>query len=537
MWQANALTTTLHLKLRWILDGDAWPRNCTQDRWRPWGAVWVPDRSPPGALTSNARDRGFDRFQVLNSDTLHFPQVAGEGFGKFQRADTPYLVWEPSDESSMSAISSLFAASAPHSAGLRFAVNVDPAQAQVYTAAVSGRGWHAAVPGNLSAASAVAAVRVSPTTFAVVVVDASTARYSTVLASSPSSPWTEGRVRAALPGGAAPLSPRVTPLSKGACPPQSAAPCGPAVLLCGSAPSARAETLCRPLAVNASTGELRPLDAGDVPVLRLPPPAPAVGRSAVRPLVGEGGGSALCLAQAWTGAGDDPCAVHVRVMGSHGATAWPVGEGTCVLRGSGAAIASLDVAGAMVAGDACGRYGVGPCASLVVAWADSGSGEVGTSVQAFPVSVGRDGSLEAAGPWSAPAAARTIGVGTSVRLAIAPLSGGDQGGAGPWRAPGMSNIALTMVCGEPLRAKLPLPPHARALLRPAGGGGRVLLQLGGAQQAGEGGGVRPSPHVVARSGELRRGHDVSACGGAAGGVAARRQLAHPLLALRGGGHR
>lgn len=443
--QANTLTTTLHLKLRWILDGDAWPRNCTQDRWRPWGAVWVPARSPPGAFTSNDRDRGFDRFQVLNSDTLHFPLMAQEGFGKFQRADTPYLVWEPSDEGSMNALSSLFASSAPHHPGLRFAINMDPAQAQVYTAAVSRRGWHAAAPGNLSAASALAAVRVSPSAFAVVAVDAASARYSTVLASSPSSPWVEGRVGVPLPGGPAPLRPRVSPLPKGACPAQEGTACDPAVLLCGAAPSAPAETLCRPLAVNASTGELRALGGGDGADVRLPAPAPAVGRSAERPLLDGGSGATLHLAHAWTGGDGDPCAVSVRVMGSRGAAAWSVGEPACILRGDGSAIFSLDVVGAVVAGDACGRYGAGSCISVLVAWADRGTGEVAASVQAFPISFAAEGVLEAAGPWSAPTSPRTVGVGTSVRLAIASLGDVVQGGDGAWRSPGMSNFAVTMV--------------------------------------------------------------------------------------------
>jgi len=150
--------------LEFILDGALTPggkgvfeRSCLRTLWRPWNATYILMSDPAGAFTSNdvSRGLGFERFQINNMDEISFAVAASKQYGKFQFNERdpdgytkpyPYLIWEPSPQWEISADILLYRKGTQHDQvvgqGLRFAINIDPVQWQVYSAATSGNAWN-----------------------------------------------------------------------------------------------------------------------------------------------------------------------------------------------------------------------------------------------------------------------------------------------------------------------------------------------------------------------------------------------------------
>lgn len=139
---AQAAIQKHQLHVAFVLDGGAGGEalcQCNRDRWRPWNATWIPPASKSScvaaAFASNDRERGLDRFQVLNPPVGAFSSVASQGYGKFAESSANYQVYEPKDESLIvGAVDAYVSAGAPHAPGLRFAINVDSAMLQNYAA-------------------------------------------------------------------------------------------------------------------------------------------------------------------------------------------------------------------------------------------------------------------------------------------------------------------------------------------------------------------------------------------------------------------
>ena len=136
--------------LEMLLDGDGNPvaaaGGCLAQRWRPWNSVFISGGDPDASFTSNNATLGYDRLTTFNDPQgTSFSIAAALGFGKFAglgvsgRGDTPYINWEPSDAKGIATAVGQYAGSpgAPNPAGLRFAINIDAAQLDVYAAAAS----------------------------------------------------------------------------------------------------------------------------------------------------------------------------------------------------------------------------------------------------------------------------------------------------------------------------------------------------------------------------------------------------------------
>jgi hypothetical protein len=146
---AQAAITTLGLNVELILDGAGNPgaSSCLAQRWRPLRSVFISGGDPAGAFTSNNASGGWDRLSILNNEQgATWALAASLDFGKFANLSDPYQVWEPSSEADVVSAIDLFVASVSrgveHPAGVRSALNPDPAQLAVYTARYTGRAWN-----------------------------------------------------------------------------------------------------------------------------------------------------------------------------------------------------------------------------------------------------------------------------------------------------------------------------------------------------------------------------------------------------------
>lgn len=147
-------TTVAHaLSVQWVIDGSGTPgglpksRTCLSERWRPLPFTYIPARDPIDAFTSNDPARGYDRFSVLDAPSAVasvWDVVTTMRFGKFASLPAPYLLWEPSDQDEIldRAAHYLGHGGPAHAAGMRFAINVDPAMFHVYSARASQLYWN-----------------------------------------------------------------------------------------------------------------------------------------------------------------------------------------------------------------------------------------------------------------------------------------------------------------------------------------------------------------------------------------------------------
>lgn len=177
---ANSAVTSRNLNVEFVLDGAGNPGSaiCLASRWRPWRSVFITGDDPAGAYTANNASLGWDRLVILNQPLDLWPSTVASGYGKFVSSaapfpNYPFLIWEPSDQPSLIAAANLFqnssaggAGPSSHAAGLRFAINIDPAQAEVYLAPAADVGSATAwnnelVPSTTARLPAVASVQLS----------------------------------------------------------------------------------------------------------------------------------------------------------------------------------------------------------------------------------------------------------------------------------------------------------------------------------------------------------------------------------------
>lgn len=435
---ANAVVAERGLNVEFVLDGAGNPGSatCLADRWRPWRSVFITGDDPAGAYTANNASVGWDRLVMLNQPLDLWPSSVSSGYGKFVSPaapfpDYPFLIWEPSDQPSMLAAAGLFQNSSAggtgpssHAEGLRFAINIDPAQAEVYLAPAADPGAATAwnnelVPSATARFPAITAVQPSAAGVATLI----SAWIDTEAGSENGLMMAAWSIAGGAPGSALlPIINASVVAVSGMLPDPSAAgavslrPCLAAVQ--GSADS---ETLVIASTL-ASTATAVAVDmfqlssdgrSGFVPAgsTLLPLPAAAIGFAAsVAPCV-DGSTAALCAAVAFLPAdASSSCAVYLSFFildqaGFEGAwTAAAASPATCLVAASVAAginvsasaisLAGLSVSAALYALPADGSpalaaavsfsangtiFGATACASLAAPLVGSFSGAVGAA--------------------------------------------------------------------------------------------------------------------------------------------------------------
>jgi hypothetical protein len=145
---ASALVSRHGLHVRFLLDGDGNPgaHACLANMWRPLQSVYISGDDPAAAFTSDDAARGFDRLAVLNEPLPTWPVAGALRFGKFFNKSEPMIVWEPSDQAGMLSVAETYSrdAPAPHSGGMLWAINTDPALWHTHLApALGGRATNA----------------------------------------------------------------------------------------------------------------------------------------------------------------------------------------------------------------------------------------------------------------------------------------------------------------------------------------------------------------------------------------------------------
>eukprot|EP01132_Coremiostelium_polycephalum_P003994 gene3994-4995_t len=141
------------MNLEIIIDGEAIPVDCLANKWRPFNATWMGD--PMMALMSDNKTLGYDLFQIadlpipIGTPTHYVDQLCqvDPPYGKFRNNSYPLLVWEPSDQSDILSVCNSYVGCMTSNQELqfpdiRFAINIDPVQFSVYSAAVSKKAWN-----------------------------------------------------------------------------------------------------------------------------------------------------------------------------------------------------------------------------------------------------------------------------------------------------------------------------------------------------------------------------------------------------------
>lgn len=153
----NAAVASNGLNLEILLDGsgNVGP-SCLADRWRPWNSMYISGGDPDEAFFDNTRNAsvGWDRLAVLNEPEDQWAYAVDHAFGKFVHGSYPYVLWEPSDQASILKYADAYISTGQaHGAGMRFAINIDPAQWETYAGSRTGRAWDAVlVPANVTGA-------------------------------------------------------------------------------------------------------------------------------------------------------------------------------------------------------------------------------------------------------------------------------------------------------------------------------------------------------------------------------------------------
>ncbi|KAJ3427055.1 hypothetical protein M0812_26633 [Anaeramoeba flamelloides] len=154
--EGTQIISSLNLNVNFVMDGDVTPggsisvnntkyRKCLSNKFQPYPSTFLFSKDPEKALTSNDPTYGFNRFQVLNIwadevfPTLFFDILRDNNYGKFLNGSYPFLVWEPSWQKDFLTINEHYLKGKPHSAGIRYAINIDPIMFEVYNANYTGR--------------------------------------------------------------------------------------------------------------------------------------------------------------------------------------------------------------------------------------------------------------------------------------------------------------------------------------------------------------------------------------------------------------
>lgn len=348
---AEAAVADHGLNVRFVLDGGAAPVQCLAQRWRPWVATWITGDAPQDAFTSDNVSLGYDRFQVLNEPVAWFGVAALFGYGKFASSSNPHtwLLWEPSDEDTIDRMAGIYRdAGVVHAPGLRFAINIDPAQWLLYAADHTGRGWHDDVPASATASAP--AVTVVPgdsnnTALAVWQVPSGAQNESAVVFSTMTFAGTHGPTLAnwSAPAALPFLRSAFAPTQLSTAPPHAAG--ARALLLLAGADGAAALA-----SFDRATGGISLLEELDL----LPSNASAVA-SASASLVGASPrGSAVLAVQAFAPQAEHrtACGLYLQLweIESSGTGATAIGPPACAA--AGVVVDSVSVAAAVVPGAA-----------------------------------------------------------------------------------------------------------------------------------------------------------------------------------------
>ena len=159
--KAQAALASLNLAVEFLLDGGLGPtgaRPCLRPLWQPWNSTVIYGEDGPDSLYSSDANASLaeGRFQVNNMESGFFSFLPAflDHYGKFSnplRDQTPwnqpypYLIWEPSDQLTLLLDTGLYLSGPRHDAkneGLRFAINIDPVQSNVYLGSLNGAAWN-----------------------------------------------------------------------------------------------------------------------------------------------------------------------------------------------------------------------------------------------------------------------------------------------------------------------------------------------------------------------------------------------------------
>lgn len=135
------------LNLEFVMDGAGTALHksegsCLKDMFQPFVSTWNPLVDPIEALDSDSG--AYKRYQVMNLpvtpvNTSHlqlFEWASVLNYGKFQASSYDFQVWEPSDVHYIDLIAKIYVKKALlHEPTLRFAINIDPVQFQLYASA------------------------------------------------------------------------------------------------------------------------------------------------------------------------------------------------------------------------------------------------------------------------------------------------------------------------------------------------------------------------------------------------------------------
>eukprot|EP00039_Didymoeca_costata_P015289 m.257690 g.257690 ORF g.257690 m.257690 type:complete len:661 (-) comp16191_c1_seq20:124-2106(-) len=134
------------LNVEFILDSGV-PEACFVQRWRPLVSTSSPFKE---AFDSNDKALGYDRWQVMNpSWKTMAEEYAAQKWGKFVNSTYAFQIWEPCNQEDLLSASELYVnVGIKHDPGLKFAINIDVAMAEVYVSNISTRGLNSLLEAN-----------------------------------------------------------------------------------------------------------------------------------------------------------------------------------------------------------------------------------------------------------------------------------------------------------------------------------------------------------------------------------------------------
>ena len=131
------------IQLSFILDGDAKPCHCLAEKFLPWNSTWIEtDECSIDCYYSNA---GFcERFSILNDPARsNWTAMSAQGnhYGKFgENKNQALQLWEPDSQQVIYDLMDVYIKGrkrgVPSGSGLKFAINMDVAMFDVFTARV-----------------------------------------------------------------------------------------------------------------------------------------------------------------------------------------------------------------------------------------------------------------------------------------------------------------------------------------------------------------------------------------------------------------
>ena len=142
--RAQALITKHNLSLIFVEDGSGAvdvTSPCLTALFSGWPSTYIPSDNTADGLFRNDTDT-YRRMNLLNIEASSFYNVSALHYGKFPPSPYPFLLWEPSDQLTLTNYTEHYLQGERHAAGFRFAINIDPVQWAVYTGSATGDAWN-----------------------------------------------------------------------------------------------------------------------------------------------------------------------------------------------------------------------------------------------------------------------------------------------------------------------------------------------------------------------------------------------------------